>query len=416
MDKHAVCRPPALAAAAAVLALALAATVALAPGPLAAQASKDRQAAAAAKTTAPGSQAARGAQAIVVLVNDEPVTAYEVDQRAAFLALNAGSSAGGADFKARAEARWAQIVKDPKTNERLQQYLRDKGVKSQQEAQSPQGQALQAQFAKGLQKDMIEQLRRESRASALPQFRKAAQEELIDERLKLQEAKRGGIEIGDEDATRMVKGIAKNNEMTPEQFAQHMKGMGVDISTLRERIKAQFIWREVIRRRFGPQISINQRDIERAMLASAGAAAEDMVELHVHRITLPTAGGSDQSAVVRRLAQAEALQRQFGGCKSMAGLAKGTADARFDDLKFIKPSSIPEPTRWLLLFARDGDILPPATTPSGVELYAVCARKTVRADEKLREKAGDELAQKEFEIVAKRHLRDLRQDAHIEYR
>ena len=46
----------------------------------------------------------------------------------------------------------------------------------------------------------------------------------------------------------------------------------------------------------------------------------------------------------------------------------------------------------------------------------MCGRRAVKGDDKQRENAMDELQQKEFEIVAKRHLRDLRQDAHIEYR
>jgi peptidyl-prolyl cis-trans isomerase SurA len=49
-------------------------------------------------------------------------------------------------------------------------------------------------------------------------------------------------------------------------------------------------------------------------------------------------------------------------------------------------------------------------------VFAVCGRRAVGVDDKQREKAEGELAQKEFEIVAKRYLRDLRQDAHIEYR
>ena len=65
--------------------------------------------------------AAKGEQAIVVLVNDDPVTAYQIDQRAAFLGLN---SEVGPELKAKAEARWAEIIKDPKTNERFQAFLR----------------------------------------------------------------------------------------------------------------------------------------------------------------------------------------------------------------------------------------------------------------------------------------------------
>jgi len=45
----------------------------------------------------------------------------------------------------------------------------------------------------------------------------------------------------------------------------------------------------------------------------------------------------------------------------MSGLAKGASETRYEDLKYIKPSSIPEPTRSMLLSAKDGDVLPPAT-------------------------------------------------------
>jgi len=53
--------------------------------------------------------------------------------------------------------------------------------------------------------------------------------------------------------------------------------------------------------------------------------------------------------------------------------------------------------------------------PAGIEIYAVCGRRSIKADEKERERAQEELAlaQKEFEIMAKRQLRDLRQDARI---
>ena len=44
------------------------------------------------------------------------------------------------------------------------------------------------------------------------------------------------------------------------------------------------------------------------------------------------------------------------------------SDARFEDLKFIRPRLIPEPTRSMLLGARDGDMLPPATTSAGMPL------------------------------------------------
>jgi peptidyl-prolyl cis-trans isomerase SurA len=129
------------------------------------------------------------------------------------------SSGGGPDLKTKAEARWKEIIKDPKLNDELQALIRQRNVKSQEEAQ-----AVQKEFVSSCSKNMIDQLQRESRAAMLPKFRKEAQEELIEERLKLQEAKRVGIEISDDEVKRVMKGIAERNKMTEEQFTQQSKG------------------------------------------------------------------------------------------------------------------------------------------------------------------------------------------------
>jgi peptidyl-prolyl cis-trans isomerase SurA len=409
MDQSAVSRL-ALICAAFLATFAVALTVA--GDPLAAQA-PPRQAAAQ-RTPAKADKQAQPSpaeQTIAVLVNDEPITAYEIQQRTAFLAMQGGDG-GGPDLKAKAESRWKEIVKDPKNNERLQALLRERNVKSQEEAQ-----AVQKEFVVKLQQNMIEQLRREGRNAMLPKFRKEAQEELIEERLKLQEAKRLGIEISDDEVGRVIKSIAERNKMTAEQFTQHVKSAGgVEIATMRERLRAQFAWREVVRRRGQMLVSINERDVERMMSASASEAGQDTVELQVQKVTLLTPAPADQTAMARRYAEADALRRKFGGCNTMSGLAKEAAGARYEDLKYIKPSSIPEPTRSMLLSAKDGDMLPPATAGAGIEIYAVCGRRPIQTDAKVREKAMEELAQKEFDIVAKRYLRDLRQDAHIEFR
>ena len=406
MDQSAVCR---LALTSAVVLTACAVVVTVASGPLTAQAPPRQAAAQRAPAKADKQvQPATAEQTIAILVNDEPITAYEIQQRTAFLAMQ--SSGGGPDLKTKAEARWKEIIKNPKLNDELQALIRQRNVKSQEEAQ-----AVQKEFVVKLQKNMIDQLQRESRAAMLPKFRKEAQEELIEERLKLQEAKRVGIDISDDEVKRVMKGIAERNKMTEEQFTQQVKGSGVEIATMRDRMKAQFAWREVVRRRGQMLVSINQRDVEQMITASARETGDDTVELQVHKITLPTPA-KDQSVMARRYAEAEALRRRYGGCNTLPVLAKEAGDARHEDLKYIKPSSIPEPTRSLLLSAKDGDMLPPTTAAHGIEVYAVCARRPIKVDEKEREKAEGELAQKEFEIVAKRYLRDLRQDAHIEYR
>ena len=405
MPTH-VARHRCLAFAAAVLTASLGVTAALGVTARAQPAKKPVPAAS--KPDADG-PAPKGTQAIVVLVNDEPITAWEIEQRAGFVSANSGGNPK--DMKARAEARWAQIIKDPKTNEKFQDFMRAHNVQSQEQAK-----ALQGDFVKKLQADMIDQIRREARAGMASQFRKQAQEELIDERLKLQEAKKLGVEISDDDVKRMVQGIADRNKMTIDQFAQQVKSTGFDISTLRERLRSEQAWREVVRRRFGAQININQKDVDRMLSAAASDAGEDAFELQVQKVTLPIPGRADQPTLVRRYSEAQTLHGKADGCKNMASLAKEAADAKFEDSKYVKPGSLPEPTRSLMLVAKDGDVLPPATLANSIEIYAVCGRRILKGDEKQRDNAMKELQQKEFNVIAKRHLHDLRQEAHIEYR
>lgn len=346
-------------------------------------------------------------QAIAVLVNDEPVTAYEIEQRRNLASL--GSNDIGEYVRKNARARWERLIKNPKLNDEFKKFAMEKGVRSKEEVI-----AVQKTFLQQKQKALIEDLKREARSSVKKGGKDQALEDLIDERLKLQEAKRLNVLASDDEVEKIIGGMAQRNKMNPDQFAAHMKKSGVDISAMRDRFRAELSWRDVIRRRFGAQVAITERDIER--FVSKAPAGDDEVAFDVKRITLPIPSSSDQKTIAMRMQEAEAARGRFGGCKTVAEFANGLAGARLEALGAQKPSAIPEPTRTLLIDAKAEDILPPTVNAQGIELWIVCGRETVKADEQKRAAAQDELRQKEFELLAKRHLKDLRQDAHIEYR
>lgn len=350
-----------------------------------------------------------GSQGILVLVNDEPITAYEVNQRATFLAV----SSGGSGVTDRARENLKHIAQQESTNQRMRAIL-DETIKANPGKTREQVIAAFEERKKAYVVSLQRQAMESARSSLLPAFKKKALEELIEERLKLQEAKRLNISSGEEEGDKFFKGIAERNKMTEQQFADHLKGQGIDPVSMKARLRAQSAWRDVIRRRFGHQISITAREVDEYV--GAAGKAEDQTELQLHKITLAAPGKIDQKTMARRLEEAEALRRKFGGCKGTASLAKGVADANFEDLGYKKADTVSEPTRSLLLNAKDGEMVPGNIAASGVELYAVCGRRTVKADEQKRQQAESELTQKEFDVMARRHLRDLRQDAMIEYR
>jgi peptidyl-prolyl cis-trans isomerase SurA len=381
----------------------------------AAQTDGKRTAAAAAKSTAAKSdeakspQSSRGGQGIVVVVNDDAITAYEIEQRARFLGLST-------NLGPEAKEAFQRLVKSESTDQQLralqQEVIRSNPGKSRDELIAI-FQERQKEFGIALQKQALEN----ARSRLLPKLSKDAKEELIEDRLKLQAAKKLGIEVSDQDVKTLLTDLAGRNKMNYEQFAQHLKSTGgVDIDTMGEKFRAQKAWRDLIGRRYAAQVSVTQRDVDRVLSAAAVEGGADTAELQVQRISLTLAGKIDQSAMTRRYAEAEALRRRFSSCKGMAELAKGVPDTRFEDMKYVKPGSIAEPMRSMLLSAKDDDMLPPVTTAAGIELYAVCGRRALSGNEERRSKAMADLQSKELDVLARRHLRNLRQEANIEYK
>jgi len=337
-------------------------------------------------------------QSIVALVNDEPITGYEVEQRVKLSFLGT-----------------------PELQKRLQKKLKSSNINEQfkafaikrLKANPPTTQAEQQSRIKQLQAEFVKSIRKQVEAEFRPVARKRALDELIEERLKLQEAKRLNVVAATADVDRVISTMAERNKMTPKEFAQYVAKLGANISAMRDRIKASLSWADVIRRRYGHQIAILGRDLDNVPPALPG---EDDVELHVQRILLPLSAKADQKQAAERLSEAERLRAQFTDCKNTSGLAASISGARFDDLGERKPTSIPEPTRSLLMNASDNQMVPPAIGEGGVELWAMCGRKTVKGEQQRQQTAKADLRQKEFEILSKKHLKDLRQDAHIEYR
>lgn len=349
---------------------------------------------------------AKRKQGIAVLVNDEPITNYEIEQRQRYLGL----SAGGMQNKAR--DKFKSMIAAKSTTEKLRGILRET-IKANPGKSKEQILAIfekkKKQFAQRLQKKAVAS----ARASIMPGLRKKALKELIEERLKVQEATRLNVVASEEEINKLVSGIAQRNKMNLKQFANYMKKAGGDINTMKSRFKAMISWKNVIRRQFGHRVAVTSRDLDRMVAQTQGDAE---TELNVQRITLLFAKNLGQSELARRLQEASSLRNQFTGCSMTGSLAKKAGGSRFSNLGPTKAGRIPEPTRTMLVNARDGEMLPPSVGSNGVELWVLCGRKTVEADKTKRDAAKEELRQKEFQVLAARHLNDLRQDAHIEYR
>ena len=250
-----------------------------------------------------------------------------------------------------------------------------------------------------------------------PELKKKSTDLLIDERLQIQEGRSLSLTPDEDEVTRVLADMAKKNNLDVDGLSKALSNAGVNINTLKDRIRAQLVWQDVVRRRFRHTVQIGDVDVDRALSESgetASGESETTLQLRQVRFSLPS--NADQRTIAARVAAAEALRARFSDCAKVTELAKSVDGASIKTLQDQQTSTIAQPARLLVMNAKVGQMTPPTLSASGVELYAVCGKRSVKGDAKVRELTQHKLMNEEMMIRAQRLLRDLRQDAFIEYR
>lgn len=250
-----------------------------------------------------------------------------------------------------------------------------------------------------------------------PALKKTATDLLIDERLQLQEGRKLGFTPDEDNVTSILDNMAKKNNLDAAGLSTALGGAGVNIKTLKDRIRAQVVWQDVVRRKFRHVVQIGDVDVDQALSESGEASdSETQTTMQLRQVKFSLADNSDQRSIATKLAAAEALRAKFSTCAGIDALAKGTPGATIQLLKDQQTTTLPQPARLLVMNAKVGQMTPPTLSASGVELYAICGKRSITGDTKVRAATQRKLMNQEMLIRAERLLRDLRQDAFVEYR
>jgi peptidyl-prolyl cis-trans isomerase SurA len=249
------------------------------------------------------------------------------------------------------------------------------------------------------------------------ELKKKATDMLIEERLQVQQGRKLGITPDEADVTRVLGGMAEKNNMSAEALGSALGQMGVNIKTLKDRIRAQIAWQDVVRRKFRRDVQIGDADVDKALgnLGEAGKASEETT-LQLRQVKYEIPSNADQAAIAKQLAAVEGLRARLQSCANFATLTKGMPGLTVKSLQDQMPTSLAQPARLLVMNAKVGEMTPPTLSGSVIEAYAVCGKHAIKGDPKQREETEKKLMENEMGIRAEGLLRDMRQDAFVEYR
>jgi peptidyl-prolyl cis-trans isomerase SurA len=246
-------------------------------------------------------------------------------------------------------------------------------------------------------------------------------EELINEKLKIQVGRRYKLEIGDRDVDASYAEMGKRMNLSPEQLSQTLEKAGVDPGTLKSRIRADMVWQNIVRGKFQSSFQFRDKDILAALEtrkkddkdkeATEKVSAQEYL---LRPILFIVPKGSPQSRVDARRTEAEALRSRFQDCERGLPFARALKDVAVRDQITRSSADLAPALRDILERTGVGRLTSPETTPNGVELFAICDKREVKADAPALRQVRQEMINEQFEAKSKRFLSELRRQALIE--
>jgi peptidyl-prolyl cis-trans isomerase SurA len=232
--------------------------------------------------------------------------------------------------------------------------------------------------------------------------RKQIIEDLIDDKLKAQIARRYKIDLTDKDVDQQYADMARRMHMDADKLTQALGQGGVNNTTLKAKILADMSWQYIVRGKFQGRLQVGEVN------------TDDVGYDYTLRPILLIVPSGNGSLLEARRKDADALRARFANCESGLPAAQAQHDVIIRPPITKNSADFPPALRDILNKTELGHLTPPETTPQGVELFALCDRKETKSETPEKRKKKEEIFNKQFEDVSKSYLRELRRMAMIE--
>jgi peptidyl-prolyl cis-trans isomerase SurA len=246
--------------------------------------------------------------------------------------------------------------------------------------------------------------------------RQEALEELINDRVKIKEGKKFSLDMARAEIETHYATMSARMRLSPDQLDKLLESRGIRPATLKARIKADYIWSQLVRGRYGQSLIVGEKDIASAIeVKGDGKEQSDSYEYKMRPVVLFVQRGAPQSTIELRKKEAETLRGRVQSCEQAEGLFRAMRGGVIRDLVVKTSADLPPPLRELLDKTPVGQMTPPEITRQGVEMVALCSRvPSTETPEK--RAAREKLFAEKYDALATKYLKEARRSSMIEYR
>ncbi|MCK7614199.1 SurA N-terminal domain-containing protein [Roseibium sediminicola] len=246
--------------------------------------------------------------------------------------------------------------------------------------------------------------------------KRQAQEELVDDHVKLAEAERMGIDISQSQVDSAYGNIARNVKMSPGQLSKALGQGGVKPETLKYRLKAQLAWNQIVQARFRGKIEVDESDIIAALKKTDEEDRQKSIEYDLKRVIVVVPKSSSGGFKSKRKRESDQIRAAFNDCENPGAVLGKYSEVVVQPIGRRLETELPENMRKEIAALQPGKLTKASTTPVGYEMIAVCGKREIASDIAVRTELENELRAKEGESQSRRYLLEIRRRATIIYR
>jgi peptidyl-prolyl cis-trans isomerase SurA len=241
-------------------------------------------------------------------------------------------------------------------------------------------------------------------------------DELINEKVKIKEAKKFGVDPGSSDIDEAYAGMSSRMRISADQLTKTLEVQGIRPETLKARLRAEMVWTSLVRGRYKESLQVGEKDVVAVAQEGGDAIQTEAFEYKMQPIVLIVPRGSAASAIELRKKEAESLRERVQTCEQANAYFKSMQNAAIRGSVTKTSADLPVPLRELLDKTPIGHLTPPEVTKQGVEMVALCDRKPTKIDSPKKREIRDKMYQQKYEKKSKDYLDEVRKAAMIEYR
>jgi peptidyl-prolyl cis-trans isomerase SurA len=206
--------------------------------------------------------------------------------------------------------------------------------------------------------------------------REQAMRSLIDERLQMQEAKRRGISISQQELDTALSAIERQLGIPAGRFEEYAQRSGIDPEAVMAQVRAELTWARMVRGRLMATTTITDQEVDEviAKLRSSAGQTEELISEILIPVDNPDQEEPQRQTALRIIEQLRngasfpALARQF---------SRGTTAANGGEVGWVQRGTLPEEVEAVVARMNKGDISEPIRTVGGYQIIALRDRRQI---------------------------------------